>query len=112
MIEALALCLVGAGALLLVLGAWGVLVLPNALSRQHAATKACTLALSLVGLGVALLAASPAWAWRLLLIVGFLMLTLPLGAHLLARATVREAGLDEQVRQAPRVARQAGRKGG
>ena len=43
--------LLGLGALLLVLAAWGVIVLPDALARQHAATKAGTLALALVCIG-------------------------------------------------------------
>ncbi len=37
--------LLAAGAVLLVIAAWGVIVLPDALARQHAATKAATLAL-------------------------------------------------------------------
>lgn len=79
-----------AGALLL-LAAWGVVCLPDALSRQHAATKAGTLALALLGLGAVLWHPSGDWAWRLLLIVGFLLATLPVASHLLARAAVRES---------------------
>ncbi|MFN2375350.1 MAG: cation:proton antiporter [Candidatus Binatia bacterium] len=91
------------GAVLFVIAAWGVVVLPDALARQHAATKAGTLALALVCLGAMAAAAEFAWAWRLLLIVGFLLATLPAAAQLLARAAVREAGLDEAVRDAPLV---------
>jgi hypothetical protein len=40
--------LIAGGGLLLAIAAWGVLVLPDALARQHAATKAGTLALALV----------------------------------------------------------------
>ena len=50
----LATLLLIAGAVLLVLAAWGVIALPDALARQHAATKAGTLALVLVCLGAAL----------------------------------------------------------
>ena len=39
--------LLAAGAVLLVIAAWGVIVLPDALARQHAATKAGTSRLSL-----------------------------------------------------------------
>ena len=91
------------GGALLVLAAWGVIVLPDALARQHAATKAGTLALALVCLGAALLMPEAAWAWRLGLIVVFLLATLPVASHLLARAAVREAGLDAAARDAPRV---------
>jgi len=97
-----ALCLV-LGALLLVLAAWGVIVLPDALSRQHAATKAGTLALALVCIGAMLLADDAAWTWRLLLVLGFLLATLPVASHLLARAAVREAGAEGVVASAPLV---------
>lgn len=93
--------LVGLGGLLLVIAAWGVVVLPDALARQHAATKAGTLALVAVGLGAMLLVRDAAWTWRLLLILGFLLATLPVASHLLARAAVREAGLEAAVDAAP-----------
>jgi multicomponent Na+:H+ antiporter subunit G len=101
---ALASLLLPAGALLLVIAAWGVLVLPDALARQHAATKAGTLALALVCTGAIFAAADSAWTWRLLLIAGFLLVTLPVASHLLARAAVREAGLDGAVHEAELVA--------
>jgi multicomponent Na+:H+ antiporter subunit G len=99
----LGFALLAMGMLLLVVAAWGVLVLPDALSRQHAATKAVTLAIALVCVGTATLAWDGAWTWRLALIIAFLIATLPVGSHLLARAAVREAGLDDQIRIAPRV---------
>ena len=101
----LAAVLLVVGALLLVVAAWGVIVLPDALARQHAATKAGTLALALVCVGAMLAAADAAWAWRLLLILGFLLATLPVASHLLARAAVREAGLDHAVDHAPAAGR-------
>ncbi len=91
------------GAVLLVIAAWGVITLPDALSRQHAATKAGTLALAFVCIGAWLLEPSTGWAWRLALILGFLIVTLPVASHLLARAAVEEAGLDDQIRDAPLV---------
>jgi multicomponent Na+:H+ antiporter subunit G len=103
MIAALGGVLAAAGAVLLVVAAWGVIVLPDALARQHAATKAGTLALALVCGGAMLMARDPAWAWRLLLILVFLLATLPVASHLLARAAVREAGLDREVDAASAV---------
>lgn len=91
------------GGLVLVIAAWGVVILPDALARQHAATKAGTLALALIGLGAALMHPEFEWLWRLILIVGFLLVTLPVASHLLARAALREAGLTESVRHAPRI---------
>lgn len=89
-----------AGAALLVVAAWGVVALPDALTRQHAATKAGTLAVALVALGALLVAGQWAWTWRLLLVIGFLLATLPVASNLLARAAVREAGLDDDMRRA------------
>lgn len=88
----LAAGLLGAGGAILALAAWGVVRLPDALARQHAATKAGTLALSLTGLGAVLAVAEVAWAWRLALLLGFLFATMPVASHMLARAAVREAG--------------------
>lgn len=101
--SALGALLLVAGALLLVIAAWGVIQLPDALSRQHAATKAGTLALALVCTGAILMVPEGEWLWRLLLILGFLLATLPVASHLLARAAVREAGMEDAIRDAPRV---------
>lgn len=90
----LGLLMVFAGSILLVIAAWGVLILPDALSRQHAATKAGTLALASVCLGAALLVQDWQWSWRLLLIVVFLLLTLPVASHLLARNAIRTVGAE------------------
>jgi multicomponent Na+:H+ antiporter subunit G len=99
----LAAALLGAGTLLLVIAAWGVIALPDALARQHAATKAGTLALALVCLGAMTAFPEAGWVWRLTLILAFLLLTLPVASHLLARAAVREAGLEAEVDAAPLV---------
>ncbi|MDJ0740592.1 MAG: monovalent cation/H(+) antiporter subunit G [Gammaproteobacteria bacterium] len=99
----IAVVLIGLGAALLVIAAWGVIRLPDALSRQHAATKAGTLALALVLIGAFLFVPTVEWAWRLGLILAFLMATLPIASHLLARAAVVEAGLADEMRDAPRV---------
>lgn len=81
---------------ILAIAAVGILRLPDALARQHAATKAGTLAVSLFALGLALVAWGSGWGWpwigRLLVIVLFLLMTLPLASHALARAGVVERG--------------------
>ena len=92
----LASMLIVFAALLLVVAAWGVICLPDALARQHAATKAGTLALALLCAGAML--AMPDWEWvrRLVLIVVFLLVTLPVASHLLARAAVRESAAHQR----------------
>ena len=89
------------GGLMLLLAAWGVIRLPDALARQHAATKAGTLAVALVCAGAMLEAGATAWTLRLLAILVFLLATLPVASHLLARAAVRESGAAEEAASAP-----------
>jgi multicomponent Na+:H+ antiporter subunit G len=78
------------GIVVILVAALGLLRLPDALSRQHAATKAGTVAVILFATGVAMVAQDSAWSWRLLAIVVLLLLTLPLASHALSRAAARE----------------------
>lgn len=82
------------GTAVLLIAALGVLRLPDALTRQHAATKAGTLAVSLFVLGGVLIAHANGWgsAWsgRLLLLLVILYATLPLASHALGRAAACE----------------------
>ena len=71
---------------ILLITALGVYRLPDALSRQHAATKAGTLSLTLFALGTGLLAWDAAWTWRLVMLVAILFVSLPLASHALGRA--------------------------
>jgi multicomponent Na+:H+ antiporter subunit G len=86
--------LCGLAMIVLVIAALGVLRLPDTLARQHAATKAATLAVSMFALGLGLVAWASGWGWawlgRLALVVAILLLTLPLASHALARAGVAE----------------------
>lgn len=76
------------GAALLVVAMVGVLRLPDTLARQHAGTKAATLALGLMVLGLALvLPGAAAWT-RLGLLILALWVTLPVASHALARAAI------------------------
>lgn len=99
MLDALVSVFLLAGGVLLLIAAWGVIALPDALSRQHAATKAGTFALAMVCIGAMLFALDWAWSWRILLVLGFLLATLPVASHLLARAAVRESNLVPNVNQ-------------
>lgn len=82
--------------LVLLTAAIGVLRLSDALSRQHAATKAATVGVLLfaVGLGTVSLGEDWGWGWlvRLILMAVLLLLTLPLASHAVARAALQEAG--------------------
>ncbi len=80
--------------LLLLIAALGVLRLPDALARQHASTKAGTIAISLFAsalAGYALLNdLSYEWWLRLLLLLVLLLITLPVASHALARSASSE----------------------
>ncbi len=82
------LCAVGM--LVLLVAALGVVRLPDALARQHAATKAGTMAVALFAVGAALVSGDPAWAVRLGVVIVLLLLTLPLASHALSRAAASE----------------------
>jgi multicomponent Na+:H+ antiporter subunit G len=103
MIDLAGSALLIAGGVLLIIAAWGVLRLPDALARQHAATKAGTLALLCLCIGTLLLQPSEAWFWRILAIVVFLFVTLPIASHVLARAAVAHSSLDVEASRAPLV---------
>ena len=80
--------------LVMLIAAAGVLRLPGALARQHAATKAATLSVSLflfANIGLVIIAG---WGWewigRLIFLQVILLITLPLAAHALGRSAVCE----------------------
>jgi multicomponent Na+:H+ antiporter subunit G len=93
----IAFVLVAAGVLLLLVAAAGLFLLPDALARQHAATKSGTLALGLILVGAAVYAGDAGWAWRVAAILVLLVVTLPVASHMLARAAARHAYSEEEL---------------
>lgn len=88
-----------AGSIVLVLGAAfslvatiGVLRLPDLYTRMHAASKAGAVGGGLVLLAVALVCFDSGVALRALVGAVFLLITTPVGAHLLARASYHVTG--------------------
>lgn len=91
------------GCILLVVAAAGLFLLPDALARQHAATKGGTLALSAILVGTALSGGDAGWWWRVAIIVALLFVTLPVSSHMLARAAAREQFTARELAEAPDV---------
>jgi multicomponent Na+:H+ antiporter subunit G len=91
------------GGALLAIAAFGLFALEDAMARQHAATKAGTLALSTTCLGVMLVAGDVLWILRVAAIMAFLLMTMPLASHMLARAALQESGAEPGPAQAPLV---------
>lgn len=81
-------------AALLLISALGLLRLPNALNRQHAVTKAASIALSLFILALLVHSSSANWdnGWtiKLSLLLIILLITLPLASHALAKSSLNE----------------------
>ncbi len=78
------------GAALLLVAAVGLFLLKDSLSRQHAATKAGTLALGLIVIGAAIYNHTLDGYLRCSLVLIVLFVTLPVASHMLARAAMKE----------------------
>lgn len=68
----------------------GVLRLPDVLTRMHASTKAGILGSSLILIGGAIYLQEAEITVRVIAIILFLMLTSPIGAHMIGRASLRD----------------------
>ena len=105
MTEIVAGVLIVLAGLLALASGLGVLRLPDVYIRMHAATKVGTLASGLTLGAVALVF----WDWKVALLCGlivlFLLLTAPIGAHMAGRAAlvigIRPWGVDEADVPAP-----------
>jgi multicomponent Na+:H+ antiporter subunit G len=72
------------GSVFLFTAGLGVLRMPDSYNRIQTGTKATTLGTILVLIGLAVL--HPAWTWKLLILIFFILLTNPVSSHALARA--------------------------
>lgn len=84
--EILAALLLVAGSIFMLLAAIGVLRMPDLFMRMQAATKAAALGGSLMFLGAFVSFWQPEVSTRAVAAIIFVFLTLPIGAHLMARA--------------------------
>lgn len=91
-VEVLVGVLAIAGSVLVLLAGAGVVRLPDVYARMHAATKAPTLGLVLVGSAAAV--AVDGGAAKIGLAVAMIFVTVPSAAHLVARAAYRAEGID------------------
>jgi multicomponent Na+:H+ antiporter subunit G len=72
------------GSIFLFSAGLGVLRMPDTYNRIQTGTKATTLGTILVLVGLAFL--HPAWSFKLIILIFFVMLTNPVSSHALARA--------------------------
>ncbi|MCK4676071.1 MAG: monovalent cation/H(+) antiporter subunit G [Gammaproteobacteria bacterium] len=73
------------GALFLFSAGLGVLRMPDTYNRIQTGTKATTLGTIMILVGLAFL--HPAWTFKLIILIFFVMLTNPVSSHALARAS-------------------------
>ena len=66
----------------------GIYRLPDVFTRMHAATKVGTLGSGLILAGAAIHFGDPGIILRCVLIIFFLLLTAPIGAHMIGRASL------------------------
>lgn len=88
MIEIVAGVFVLLGGFFSLIAALGIIRLPDVLTRMHASTKAGTLASSLIFVSVALHFGEGSVYAKCIAAVLFLILTAPLAAHMIGRASV------------------------
>ena len=76
------------GVIAFVISAIGLVRMPDIYTRMHAGTKATTIGVILVILGV--ICVEPSWAWKLILLAIFILLTNPLSSSVIARASHKD----------------------
>ena len=100
-IDVLAGVMVLAGSAFALIAGLGVVRLGDVFQRMHASTKAGTLGLGLVVLALALQVESETARTKAILVLAFLLLTAPVGAHLVGRAVYRSMSQGERERCRP-----------
>ena len=72
------------GVISFLISAIGLVRMPDIYTRMHVGTKATTMGMLLVISGAACI--EPSWAWKLILLAIFILLTNPLSSSVIARA--------------------------
>ncbi len=85
----LALIMICAGIFFMLVGSIGIVRLPDFFSRTHATGKSDTLGVMLVLAGMAVFEGFTINSAKLLLVIVFVGMANPIGAHALARAAMR-----------------------
>ena len=81
------------GVMTFLVSAIGLVRMPDVYTRMHAGTKATTMGTILVIIGA--IFTEPSWAWKLILLAIFILLTNPLSSSVLARATHKDGAVLE-----------------
>ncbi len=76
------------GMISFLISAIGLVRMPDVYTRMHVGTKSSTMGILLVIVGA--ICIEPSWAWKLILLAIFILLTNPLSSSVLARATHKD----------------------
>ena len=76
------------GVIAFLISAIGLVRMPDIYTRMHAGTKTTTIGIVLVVVGA--ICMEPSWAWKLILLAVFILLTNPLSSSVIARAAHRD----------------------
>ncbi len=93
MVEYIGYIFIFIGVMTFLLSAIGLVRMPDVYTRMHAGTKATTMGTILVIIGA--IFTEPSWAWKLILLAIFILLTNPLSSSVLARATHKDGAVLE-----------------
>jgi len=98
--DALVAVLLVVGSVAALVGAWGLVRLPEFMQRLHAPTKAATLGAgcALAALALHFYFSDGVLSLRYLIPLGFIFITAPVSAHMLARAALARAERDDRSR--------------
>lgn len=84
------------GAFFFFVGTVGLIRLPSAITRVHATTKADTLGLGLIIIGLILIIGFNVTSLKLLLVLIFVWITNPTAAHMITKAMVNKKSKKER----------------
>ncbi len=76
------------GVMAFLVSAIGLIRMPDVYTRMHVATKTTTIGTILVIIGS--IFSEPTWAWKLILLAIFILMTNPLSASVIARASHKD----------------------
>lgn len=85
------------GGIFLFLGGLGIYRMPDVLNQAQAGTKASTL--GIVSLSIGLIFLKPVWGFKLFIIIIFFLSTSPLASHAIARTALKRNKEDFQLSQ-------------
>ena len=89
MSDLLAAVLLALGGAFTLIAGIGIFRMPDVFIRMHASTKVGTLGSGLIMAGVCVHFGDPLVIFKAILVVLFLLLTAPIGAHMIGRAALR-----------------------